>query len=473
MYRIPLAALIVTSVAQAQEPTIRFTAEMFAPANREPVPAELGEFQVPMNRRKAGSPTIPIRFVRLKTRSANPGPPIVYLAGGPGGSGTGAARGPRWVLFDLLRDVADVIILDQRGTGRSHTSPDCRSSVIVPDDVPSTRVNVVAHYRRAVLECADWWAKQGVDLTGYNTSESAADLEDLRRGLGVPQLDLLAISYGTHLALAAFKNHPGSFRRAVLSGPEGLEQTVKLPSENDRFWGRVQASIDADTAARKVYPDVAGLIRRVLARVEAQPVKVTVPAGSGQVTFMLGAFELQLQSGAIADPSATAALLATYRRADSGDFSTFARRSQRNTREPFVLQAMPTAMDIASGISPERARRVEVEARTALLADALNFPMPHVADALPALDLGESFRAPFRSTSPVLILTGTLDGRTYPEAAAEVATNFSKATVVTFENGGHNTILVWPEAQQLMKRFFAGEEIRSMRMTMPAPRWLP
>jgi pimeloyl-ACP methyl ester carboxylesterase len=456
----------------AQAAALTVTPETFTPVGRDAVAAELGEFMVPMNRRAAGSPRIPIRFLRFRSRSATPGPPIVYLAGGPGGSGIAAARGPRWVLFDQLRDLADVIILDQRGTGRSHRSPDCRSSVVFPADLPSTRANVVARYSDAARECARWWKAQGVDLAGYNTLESAADLDDLRKALGAPQLDLLGISYGTHLALAALKTYPTSFRRAVLSGPEGLDQTVKLPSRNDNFWRRVQASIDADSAARRVYPDVAGLIRRVLDRLTSSPVSVTAASSRGPVAMVLGPFEVQLASGAIADPPATAALLAAYRQADSGDFTAFARQAQRITGEPFILQAMPFAMDLASGISPGRAARVANESQTALLADALNFPMPHVAGLLPKLDLGDSFRADFRGDNPVLILSGTLDGRTYPEAAGEVAANFSRPTFVSFENGGHNTILVWPEAQRLIKRFLGGETVVSTTMVMPAPQWV-
>jgi len=107
-----------------------------------------------------------------------------------------------------------------------------------------------------------------------------------------------------------------------------------------------------------------------------------------------------------------------------------------------------------------------------LLADALNFPMPNVVGVAPELDLGESFRAPFIGSMPVLIFSGTLDGRTYPEGEADVAANFLSPAVVTVVNRGRNTILVWPEAGQMMKRFFAGESFASTTMTMPAPRWV-
>src|SRR6185436_14787888 len=81
------------------------------------VEAELGRLTVPESRGSATDRTVYLAFVRLRSTAAKPGPPIVFLAGGPGGSGIEAARGPLAPLFQALRAVADVIALDQRGTG--------------------------------------------------------------------------------------------------------------------------------------------------------------------------------------------------------------------------------------------------------------------------------------------------------------------------------------------------------------------
>jgi len=63
---------------------------------------------------------IQLFFVLLKSTSTNPQPPIVFLAGGPGVPGTGMGRVPVYFhLFARLQEVADVILLDQRGTGLS------------------------------------------------------------------------------------------------------------------------------------------------------------------------------------------------------------------------------------------------------------------------------------------------------------------------------------------------------------------
>jgi pimeloyl-ACP methyl ester carboxylesterase len=132
-----------------------------------------------------------------------------------------------------------------------------------------------------------------VNLAAYNTRESAADLDALRRALGVEQLDLLAISYGAHLGLAALKFHPSAFRSVVLVSPEGLDDTVKLPAATDEFFKRVQLSIDADLSAKAAYPDIAAMMRRVIARITATPVTVAVTVANSAAHIVLGAFEIQ------------------------------------------------------------------------------------------------------------------------------------------------------------------------------------
>jgi pimeloyl-ACP methyl ester carboxylesterase len=67
---------------------------------------------------------IELAFVRFKSTAKNPGPPIVYLAGGSGGSGIGAARGSRFPLFMALREIADVIAFDQSGCRDQSRSAD-------------------------------------------------------------------------------------------------------------------------------------------------------------------------------------------------------------------------------------------------------------------------------------------------------------------------------------------------------------
>ena len=78
------------------------------------------------------SNVIELAFVRFKSTATNPGPPIVYLAGGP-------AYGSRFPLFMALREIGDVIAFDQRGTGYSKPNLGCGDQLAMPLDVAPTR----------------------------------------------------------------------------------------------------------------------------------------------------------------------------------------------------------------------------------------------------------------------------------------------------------------------------------------------
>ncbi|MCH7974579.1 MAG: hypothetical protein IH949_11980, partial [Bacteroidetes bacterium] len=104
----------------------------FIAENGKEVKAEKGILLVPENRSNSKSRLIPINFVRFRSISKNPGSPIVYLAGGPGSSGIQTAR-RSFSLFMALREVSDVIVFDQRGTGDQ--SMVCPDKIFLPMDM--------------------------------------------------------------------------------------------------------------------------------------------------------------------------------------------------------------------------------------------------------------------------------------------------------------------------------------------------
>jgi len=112
-----LSFLTIDVLAQQKVGDLKLTPRVFESASGQKVDVEFGELTVPENRQKADSRLIQLAFVRFKSTSKNPASPIVYLAGGPGGSGIAAARGTRFPLFMAMREVADVIAFDQRGVG--------------------------------------------------------------------------------------------------------------------------------------------------------------------------------------------------------------------------------------------------------------------------------------------------------------------------------------------------------------------
>ena len=126
-------------------------------------------------------------------------------------------------------------------------------------------------------------------------------------------------------------------------------------------------------------------------------------------------------------------------------------------------------MDVASGISDDRLALVEAQAKTALIGDYLNFPMPHLRGVPEGLDLGDAFRENPASDIPTLLLSGTLDGRTYPESQREALSGMSDLTVVTVVNAGHNLFMVSPEVSETIKTFMRGEKVTKTEIGIAPP----
>ncbi|MBV7259060.1 alpha/beta fold hydrolase [Erythrobacter crassostreae] len=439
----------------------------------ETVEAYSGFLTVPMNRSDPDSGTTKVAYVRFPATTETPGNPIVYLSGGPGGSGIGTAKGPRFPLFMAMRQHGDVIALDQRGTGQSDKPAPCVSSVEIGEMERISDAEHAERYKLATRECAAQWKENGVDLRGFTTAESAQDLSDLRQHLGAGQISLWSISYGSHLALAALSAIPDELDRVIMAATEGLDQTVKLPSRTLGYFGRLQAAVDAQPEAARLYPNILGLIERVHAKLDANPMTVIVPTKDG------GSYDLLLQKrhlqqfsgGLISDPQYAAVLLMMYRQLDEGDptMITFILQRFWSPDEPITFSAMSLAMDRASGITPARLKAFEQQASSSPVGKYMNFPMPQILDELKEVDIGPAFRdGPFGDT-PVLMLTGTLDGRTYPEGHIEATAGLSKVEHITVENAGHNLFMTSSEVQDAMHTFMRGEAVKSDRITVEAP----
>jgi pimeloyl-ACP methyl ester carboxylesterase len=457
---------LLSRAARAQEAQPEAGPFRFKAGNGEEVDAERGFFEVPEDRRIPGSRRIRLGYVRFASTARNPGPPIIYLAGGPGGSGPRTAMGPRFPIFMALRAVGDVIALDQRGVGLSSTIPDRPTTTPLP---AMTHAGMTAWYREEMQKAWIDWTRAGIAMSGYNTEQNADDIEDLRRHLGVDKVNLWGISYGTHLALSVLKRHPNSIGRVALASLEGQDQTIKRPAHIDMFLDRVDQLMGADPAVRAAIPDMPALMRRVHERYEANPVTVALAAENGTVDMQMGGFGIQYMASAmVANPPSLSMLPKIYQALDAGKTDVLAPLFPPPHRF-FNLGGMSEAMDMASGISPERLALVTREAKTAVLGDAFNMPMPHLLGAIPGVDLGEDFRAPIRIETPALLVAGSLDGRTPLEEQAEVIAQFRNKTQVLVENAGHNVFEAHPEVQTLLVSFFGEEAVNDTRLHLPAP----
>ncbi|HYP30016.1 MAG TPA: alpha/beta hydrolase [Blastocatellia bacterium] len=442
------------------------------------IDAELGRLVVKENRKNPSSNLIELAFVRLKSTAAQPGPPTVYLDGGPGSSAINIARVPIYMrAFMKLREVGDVILLDQRGVGLSRPMLARLSPESLPPDAFASKergLSVIKERSRAAVE---YFKSQGIDVLAYNSNESADDINDLRRALGAEKVNLVGFSYGTHLGLATIRRHGPRLNRVVLLGTEGQNHTHKLPSSSDRSIERLARLAALDPAVGPKVPDLVGLIRRVMDRLEKEPatVRITDRRGNKPIDVKVGKYGLQLITMIdLGDTNDLPIFPALFYTIDKGDYSILARFVEKRFNQfGQGVNVMTWVMDSSSGATKERWEQIRREAKTAILGEAVNFPFPDMSEILGNPDLGDEYRSPIVTDVPTLFFSGTFDNNTPPFQADEVRKPFKKSTHIVVENAGPEDMVINPQVQQAMVDYLSGRDVGKVKILLPMFKFVP
>jgi pimeloyl-ACP methyl ester carboxylesterase len=168
--------------------------------------ARCGSIRVPLLQGNSALGTTKISFALVPRRdTSRPALATVVVSGGPAvvfGSPYVQAFGP-------LRERRDVLLVDQRGSGRSDSIA-CGALEGV-SLARSARKQVIA----GIGACG---RELGPRAGAYGTAAAADDIEAVRAALGLDRLDLWAGSYGTYLMTVYAARHPAHVRSLVLNG---------------------------------------------------------------------------------------------------------------------------------------------------------------------------------------------------------------------------------------------------------------
>jgi pimeloyl-ACP methyl ester carboxylesterase len=445
------------------------------------VRVEAGELRVPESRRRPSSREITIPYYRLRSDSPTPASPIFLLHGGPGSSWLEQFpedNMAREVAF--YRTIADVIVFDQRGGGRSRPEMTCPDRKGVQSGRPFTMALAADVMRELAIACRDRWLSAGVDLAAYNTVENAADVNDLRVALGYGKITLIGGSYGSHLALQFMRQYPDVVDRVVMFGIEGPDDTWDRPSATLATLGRIATAAEQSPAfAGRIPPG--GLLKtleRVVERLEATPQQVTIGSGTDRRTVTVTADLVRMIARRGADrrnpanawPEMILAL-------DRGDYS-IAAQAVAGAQNLQLPDPVHFSMDCASGISGRRREQVRTDPARTLLGN-LSLEYEVVCPVWPSEDLGESFRSNVVSSVPTAIIHGTWDMSTPIENARNAASSLSNAQLVEVVGGNHgalyNLYASWPSMYDTMRAFLKGESATFPRSVddMSAVRFVP
>jgi pimeloyl-ACP methyl ester carboxylesterase len=433
---------------------------------------ELGRLKVPARRAQPAAGSIELAVVRLASTAATPGDPILFLMGGPGIGASVMGRVPPYAqLFERLRTVSDVILLDQRGTGLSSPSLDCpaREKPLGPGAFES-RASLLAEMKTELEACVAAFRARGIDATAYTSRDSAADVSDLRRALGARRVQLLGYSYGTELALTVIREHRDDVARAVLAGVRGPDQSVKLPSVYELKLRQMAGLAAESPAFAKTLQGPNDLVARVesLLGSKSLPIRVSVTRQATQepVELRVGREGLQMLLVQNIDSPRLPALVVSLERGDT--------RVLARVLEPFYnglsrggSSLMARAVNCAAGASPERRAQATAEAEWALLGLPFDDVMvsPDYCGLLGEIELPAPTRRRFASDVPALFVSGQLDSQTPPAQAEDVRYGFRQGTHLVIDGARHE-LLVFPAVQEAIVDFFRGQGVAARRLVV-------
>ncbi|HSM23026.1 MAG TPA: alpha/beta fold hydrolase [Rubrivivax sp.] len=207
---------------------------------------------------------IDVHFAVLPALARNRKPdPVFFFAGGPGQSAIEIA-GNVARLLGRLSNRRDIVLVDQRGTGRSAPLVCSEPSPTQPlaDEVDPARVfGRLADCRTQLQQLPHG------DLRHYTTAVAMQDTDAVRRQLGADRVNLVGGSYGTRAALDYMRQFPQAVRRAVIDGvaPPDMVLPASFSTDNQAALEAVFAACESDTACSTRYPALRADWRGLLA----------------------------------------------------------------------------------------------------------------------------------------------------------------------------------------------------------------
>lgn len=453
------------------------TKEVAAPSGQK-IETEQGFLRVPENRQNPNSKTIEIAVLRLKSKATNPAAPLVYLAGGPGQSALSEMSFPFMLkLFEKVLQTRDVVLFDQRGIGQSKPRVVWGSSESLPLETLVSEEKMVSYIRSQHEKAVAAFKERGIDLMGYNTNESADDINDLRQAIGAKKVSLLGYSYGTHLGLATIRRHSAHLDSVVLLGTEGLNHTFKLPSTYNEQIRKLSALAAQDEGVKDKVPDMFALLKRVLDKLDREPATVTVldRRKNQKVDLKIGKNALQLLIRFdVGDSNDFPEFPLWFYTMDKGDYSILKFYAEKRYNQlGSGVSGMANMMDLFSGATKQRLQQIQKESKDSILGNAVNFMDLNIADIWGNPDLGDNFRKPFKTKMRTLFVSGTLDSNTPTEQTEEIRKDFSNSSHLILQYGGHEDMLPNEKIQNSIVEFLNGKNIGNQTINQPKPKFKP
>ncbi len=433
---------------------------------------------------------IEVHFAVLPALARNRLPdPVFFLAGGPGQSAIDLA-GSIGQLLSRLNNRRDLVLVDQRGTGRSAPLACPQPPLTAPMAQAAGPVAQLARLQR----CREQLQKLPYgDLRQYTTPIATADLDAVRQQLGAERINLIGGSYGTRAVLEIMRQFPRTVRRAVIDGVAPPDMVLPAAASLDNQ-GALDAVFDAcraEPACQVRHPALKAAWQALLARLP-QDVRVRHPVtGTEEALNVSRELLLGLVRAPLYTPALTRALPQAISEAVAGRFgpllalsSAGAPRQRGQIAEGMHFSVIcsedvdpspgsatspdpaPDTRTPAAGqrSSPSGARRIPAVARYSIppqagadFRDSFASAYAQVCASWPKAALPAGYRKIPPASAATLVLSGGADPVTPPRHAERVVQALGPlARHVVVIQAGHG-LLALPCLRDVVYRFIDAE----------------
>ncbi|SDJ50136.1 Pimeloyl-ACP methyl ester carboxylesterase [Ferrimonas sediminum] len=244
---------------------------------------ECGVLSVPEDYNEPDKTRIPIHFARIAAIKSSPGKaPLLVITGGPGQSALDDADLFEQV-FARIRQSRDLILIDQRGTGRSNPLLCDEDTSVAPLAQDDSKLDLAA----LIQQCL---SQQQADVSQYHSRHALEDFELVRQALGITRWHLYGISYGTRMAQLYMRHHPDALETVTLDGVVPMQQSVLTIgyAVNRALDQLLRECLDSPDCHRS-FPSLSADLANVQRRLQAKPVtlSVTDPLSAQPATFVV------------------------------------------------------------------------------------------------------------------------------------------------------------------------------------------
>jgi pimeloyl-ACP methyl ester carboxylesterase len=488
---IMLSALIAPATAHAQAGVSFTPASCEEFAGSGPVPTEFDEntecgwLTVPAQHSDPAGPTLELGVVILRANGESPQrDPLVMAQGGPGGSTIDSYAS--LMQGNILRRDRDIVLFDQRGTEHTRPALQCEELNQLSIDTAEQNLSYEEIDRlsmEAAQACRDRLAREGADLSAFDSVENAADVNALREALGYDQINFYGVSYGTLLGQHLLRDFPQILRSAVLDAvapAEGSFINESGQTEN-RALTELFTACKADATCDAAYPNLEQRYFEMVDRLNAQPARAPIfdrESGITYNSFLDGDSVQSVVFQSLYGTELLPFLPYVMDRAIRGDYgplsnvaSLFAFDTSVATGMYFSVMcaedgSLPPEPADNAGIRPEVAERnTRDQASFEALCKLWNVqPLP------------DEVNAPVQSDVPALMLSGNFDPITPPANGEAVAAALRNSVAFTFPNTGHGALNSEACALNITRQFLDDPTTRpdaSCIESLRAPAFVP